>query len=341
MSDEVVLVATARLDADLRRIVTEACEQARVRPVFWNANGPESPLASAGGLAPLLLLAALPQGCRAIPDDIAAIVTQAFPALPLLLLCSEALIRHSISLHGGQVTLLGQPHTREKISARIRTGVAGRAAGADSDRSGAENGEGIVRVREMRGREWWAGVVARDAEPHQRAADAGDLLPSVCTLGRHGVAGLIPLNPNNPVPPSALAQAALGLASAAPSERAVAELEAAVGTEAAAAWFSPAALQWSFYVPKPEIEFWLYSPMRLPSAFKIVGGAGYTWRTLPAASGDVVVVLASEPIGATGDAPGADFWRVAEGGGPAVLDHLKARLASRPGTGAALIVELR
>jgi hypothetical protein len=340
VSDEVVLVATARLDPDLRRLVTEACDHARVRPVFWNATGPESALAAGGGLAPFLLLAALPAGVRTIPDDVAAIVTQAFPALPLLLLCAEPLIRHSISLHGGQVTLLGQPHTREKISARMRTAVVGRAVGADSDRSGTQDGEGVVRVREMRGREWWAGVVARDSEPGHRPPDAGDLLPSVCTLGRHGIAGLIPLNPKNPVAPSALQQAALGLASAAPSERAAAELEAALGAEAAAAWFSPAAFQWSFYVPKPETEFWLYSPMRLPNAFKVVGAAG-SWRTLGAASGDVVVVLASDPGDGNGHFPDDDFWRVAEGGGPAVLDYMQSRLAARPGAGAALIVELR
>src|SRR4029078_3308133 len=116
-----------------------------------------------------------------------------------------------------------------------------------------------------------AGVVARDLDPGQRSADAGDLLPSVCTLGRHGIAGLIPLNPKHPVAPSALQQAALGLASAGPSERAASELEAAVGTEAAAAWFSPAAFQWSFYVPKPVTEFWFSSPQRLPIAFKAEG----------------------------------------------------------------------
>jgi hypothetical protein len=327
MSDEVVLVATARLDPDLRRLVTEACDHARVRPVFWSATGPESPLAAGGGLAPFLLLAVLPAGVRTIPDDVVAIVTQAFPALPLLLLCAEPLIRHSISLHGGQVTLLGQPHTREKISARMRTAVVGRVAGTDSGRSGTQNGEGLVRVREMRGREWWAGVVARDTEAEQRAPDAGDLLPSVCTLGRHGIAGLIPLNPKHPVAPSALQQAALGLASAAPSE-------------AAAAWFSPTAFQWSFYVPKPGIQFWLYSPLRLPSVFKVLG-AGGAWRTLGAASGDVVVVLASDPVDGNGHSPDADLWRVAEGGGPAVLDYLQSRLASRPSAGAALIVELR
>jgi hypothetical protein len=64
---------------------------------------------------------------------------------------------------------------------------------------------------------------------------------------------------------------------------------------------------------------------------------------MPAASGDVVVVTVGEPAPYSASEFGSgEVWRVAEGGGPALLDHLEARLASwNGGTGVALIVELR
>jgi hypothetical protein len=338
VSDELVLVASARLDEPTRRLVTDACDHARVRPVFLGPAGPEW---SNGPLNPALLIAALPLGTRTIPEDVATLAGQVYQALPLLLLCSEPLVRNSVSLQGGRVTLLGQPLTREKISARIRTAVVGGvAAGAESGRTVDERG---VRVREMRGREWWAGMIARDPRRESGAADAGELLPSVCKLGRHGVAGLLPSSPRNPVPATALQQAALSLASGLPLERASASLEAAVGSDAAAVWFSPATYQWSFYVPVPGLELWIYSPLRLPSAWRLTptDGAG-PWRTMAAAGGDVIVAALGEPGPYSAeDFRSGEVWRVAEGGGPALLDHLEARLASSEGAGSALIVELR
>jgi hypothetical protein len=338
MSDERVLVATARLDEPTRRLVTDACEHARVRPVFLGAAGPEW---TNGPLNPTLLIASLPAGARSVPEDIAILATESYQALPILLLCGEALVRNSVSLQGGRLTLLGQPLTREKISARIRTAVASSAsAGGDSGRTAFN--EAGVRAREMRGREWWAGVIARDTSRDQRGPDGSDLLPAVCKLGRHGVAGLVPLDLRNPIPATGMQEAALALAAGLPGERAAATLEATVGTAAAAAWFSPASGQWSFYSPRPDTELWVYSPLRLPTAWRATA-ADAVWRTMPAASGDVVVVTVGEPAPYSASEFGSgEVWRVAEGGGPALLDHLEARLASwNGGTGVALIVELR
>src|SRR4051812_18978 len=112
----------AGMEDPLRRIVVEACEHARVRPVFWDAAAPTN-----GSVEPSLVVAALPAGERTIPEGVAHLVTQTFRALPLLLLCDEPLIRNSVSLQGGRVTLLGQPLSREKISGRVRTALVGHA----------------------------------------------------------------------------------------------------------------------------------------------------------------------------------------------------------------------
>jgi hypothetical protein len=335
VSDTTVWVATSRLDDGLRRLVSDACEHARVRPVFWSAGGPDSP----GSAVPSLLVAALPVGQRTIPEDVALLASQSIPAAPLLLLCGEPLVRHSVALPGGRVTLLGQPLTREKISARIRMAVAGATDSGDG--AAREDAGKPVRVRELRGREWWAGVIAREAQPSNAGVDAGELLPSVCKLGRHGVAGLAALNLAQPLGPNVLREAALGLAVPTSPERAISGLEAAVGSDAVALWFSTAAFQWSFYVPRSESEVWLYSPLRLPTPFRLHPGNGGSWRNLGAASGDVVVIAAGN-IGAPAErAAGGELWHAAEGGGPAVLDYFEARLASETSAALALIVELR
>lgn len=340
MSDECVLVAAAQLEDAMRRQVAEACEHARVRPVFWGPKGPES-----GGMpeSPALLIAPLPFGQRAIPEDVAVLASQTFQALPVLLLCGEPLVRHSVSLQGGRVTLLGEPLTREKISARIRTAVAGvAAAGAESDEVDVEE-ERLVRVREVRGREWWAGALARDPERGRRSPDHA-LMPTIAKLNRHGIAGVVPLDLSAPPSTSGLQEALATLAAGSAVDRAFAGLESSIGTKGAAAWFSPAAGQWSLYTPRPDVEMWLYSPLRLPSVWRIASGSDSSaWRVLPAESGDVVLVAfggASELLPAA-DLRKGELATAAEGGGPALLDHLEARLSAREGEGSVLIVELR
>jgi hypothetical protein len=340
VSDESVLVATSRLDEAMRRQVAEACDHARVRPVFWGAAGPEGGESVA---SPALLIAALPSGYRTIPDEVVVLASQTFQALPVLLLCGEALVRHSVSLQGGRVTLLGQPLTREKISARIRTAVAGPAAGGNDSGDPIEE-DGIVRVRELRGREWWAGAVARDPDRGRRSPDFGDVMPTLGKLGRHGIAGLVPLDLAAPFAAPALQQALASLASGLPADRALASLESTLSAQAAAVWFSPAAGQWCLYAARPQAEVWIYSPLRLPNSWRIgSNGDSSTWRVLPAESGDVLLVAVggSSELLPADDLRGGELARAAEGGGPALLDHLEARLAARSDAGSALVVELR
>jgi hypothetical protein len=339
LSEESVLVATARLDDAMRRQVAEACEHARVRPCFWGPAGPEG---SGAPQNPSLLIAALPPGQRAIPEEVSVLATQTFQSLPLLLLCGEPLVRHSVTLQGGRVTLLGQPLTREKISARIRTAVTGPGASGAESAMGAGDQNG-VRVHEMRGREWWAGAVACDPLRAGRGPALGDALPSLTKLGRHGIAGLVPLDLAAPLPSAVLRQAGQDLAAGLPAERALATLETQVGASTAAAWFSPASGQWSLFAPRPELEMWLVSPLRLPNLCRVSpSGPTSAWRFLPAASGDVLLLALGSLRSLVRDASArAELGRAAEGGGPGLLDHLEAVLSARPEAASALVVELR
>ena len=336
MSQETVLVMTARMDAALVKVITEACEHARVKPVMWDGTMPQ------GIEDPTLLVAALPAGERTIPADVAVLVTKTFRALPLLLLSAEPLIRNCITLQNGRVTLLGVPLTAQKISGRIRMALVGHAESGFYPLVGDGRTNSTVRIQEFRGRDWWVAAVGRQSDGHAP-------FPSVRKLGPHGFAGMLPVDVRNAPPPETLDQAAEALVAPLPSEQALAAVKEKVGARAAGVWFAPSAQRWTFYCPEPDLHCWLVSPVRLPSRFRMPGGAGgagsgSAWRQLPAASGDLIVICAQEPAARSVlelDINGGDLWKIADGGGPAVLDHLESRFAQADAASAALIVELR
>jgi hypothetical protein len=340
MSQETVLVMTARMDPALVKVVTQACEHARVKPVMWDGTMPQ------GIEDPTLLVAALPAGERTIPADVAVLVTKTFRALPLLLLSAEPLIRNCITLQSGRVTLLGVPLTPQKISGRIRMALVGHAESGfyplvgDGGRTNS-----TVRIQEFRGRDWWVAAVGRHSDGHAP-------FPSVRKLGPHGFAGLLPVDVRNPPPPETLDQAAEALVAPLPSEQALAAVKEKVGARAAGVWFAPSSQRWTFYCPEPDLHCWLVSPVRLPARFRLPAGvngnaAGHgatAWRQLPAASGDLIVICALEPAARSVlelDINGGELWKIADGGGPAVLDYLESRFAQADAASAALIVELR
>jgi len=334
MSEETVLVMTARMETGLVELVMQACQHARMRAVRWDGTMPQ------GVESPALVVAALPVGERTIPSDVAVLVTKTFRALPLLMLCGEPLVRNCITLQNGRVTLLGQPLTREKISGRIRTAlVGGGAESAFQALVGDGRTSSSVRVQEFRARDWWVAAVARQGS-------GASPFPSVRKLGPHGFAGLIPVDLAAPPEAEMLDKAAEALVAALPTEQALAAVTDKVGARAAGVWFSPAAQRWTLYCPQPELHYWLISPARLPARWRMRGGTGAAspWRQLPAASGDLMLICALDEAGRSVldlDVNGGELWKVADGGGPAVLDHLESRFGQTDATSAALIVELR
>jgi len=337
---DTLLVVPTHVDDGLRMLITDACDHARVRPVVWEG------LEALAGHDPSLLLAILPHGQRQIPQEVAQLLARSFRDLPLVLLCQETLVSSSISLHNGRVTLLGQPLTVEKVGGRIRTALAGRPALRNTDswsRDGSTGSE--VRVRELRGREWWVGAMARNGA--RRDGEDAEKFPSICKLGRHGFVGLLPLGAEG-VSSATLHQASEALVSALPSDRGLAAVSETVGAQVAGVWYSPANQRWSFYCPDPALDFWLISPFRLPELWR-VGGAGKGdgapgWRHLNAASGDLLLICSAGGEGREAlaqDVKEGALVRAAEGGGPALLDHLESRVALDPAPFAALIADLR
>ena len=99
----------------------------------------------------------------------------------------------------------------------------------------------------------------------------------------------------------------------------------------------------AMFAPRPELEMWLVSPLRLPNLCRVSpSGPASAWRFLPAASGDVLLLALGSLRSLVRDASArAELGRAAEGGGPGLLDHLEAVLSARPEAASALVVELR
>lgn len=326
-----LVVGDEALTPALHEIVTDSCAQAGLTPVVVDNAGAVIATPS----APALVIAGLPQGQRFVPEMAARIVTQSAPNLPLLLLCDEPLVRYSVSLAGGRLTLVGQPLTRDKIAGRIRLLLAGHLeseASIDDGRRG--------HVREYRGREWWAGVAV--VGPPSTLRDSRDLLPFVSKVGRAGFAGVVPLDLAAPPSRAQLQRATEALSGEA---EAPGHGDPALDGTLAALRFDAEAKRWSFHWPREwAVECLLASPVRFPSRWRVAPvDPRVAWRHLPAAGGDIVLLCAS---GARAETEAAIAAATADaaleaGGGPALLDRLEQALRQRDQPSTFVVAEIR
>ncbi len=331
MSAETVVLVPTGMDAALRELALEACARADVRACLWDAD------ATQAATSPALLLAGLPAGERAIPAGVGDLIARVFPGTPLLLLCNEPIVRPTITLQRGRIALLGEPLTIERISSRIRTTLSGAQMSSVGDGSGP-GAPGETRIKEFRGREWWAGVLARP-DPGETGAE---LLPSVARLGRQGCLALLAADPRGRETSVRVRELARE-AGAYPGPQLESALLARAARLAAAVWYVPSSQRWTS-LGAPGIRSWLYSPLRLPTRWSLsdTGAEASVGQQLVAGSGDVMLLwngAAAEQLDR--DAADGALWRAAEGGGPAVLDHLESSFAAAAGWSTALVVELR
>jgi len=326
VSQETVLVLPEGMDQSLQDTALEACRQAQVRSrLLGSDDGDAQP--------PALLLAGLPRGERKIPAEVSTLMAHAYRGVPLLLLCDEPLVRPSITLQNGRVSLLGDPLSTDRISNRIRTALVSREPSGRSA-SGEEHTPSPLRVREYRGREWWAGAVGRQA-----SEDETDAFPGICRPGRHGILGLVALDAKGVLTGSESGALAESISSLVP-EQGQAVIEQRLGLGAAAAWYVASVEGWSVYLPR-DTHCWLFSWSRLPHQWRITAPAG-GWRRLAAGAGDVLLLWhrTSGPDLLETDVADGTLFRVAADGGPALLDHFETRF-SQAMSGAAFVVEVR
>jgi hypothetical protein len=327
----VVLVAEQSLRLGMRATVEEACASARVECVTWQ---PERALPPG---RPALVISALEVGERRISDSLVALMTRAHPGLPLLLLCTDELIRPTVSLQDGRVTLLGPQLTVERIAARVRILLAEQRADSTATLPFGLQSQPRCLVHEQSSRQAYyafATVGGPDARP--------EAFVPVIELGPHGGVTAV-LNVGAALTPAHLARVHDTL----DGDESTAEKESAL-----ADIMGPAALvhlsasnEWLVHWPLPTAGLILASPLRLPRLWSFSDSLGRTDATLVHAQGataDVLFALwgVSWPAEA-GPARKAQLLDAALAGGPRVLDFLVEQLQHLEHPAVGLVMEVR
>jgi hypothetical protein len=323
---ETVLVAAGLTDEGLVQGIADACDRAGLHMVVWR------PGARLDGVRGRLALAAaaLPPGERRVPEDLVALSTRVCPGLPLLLLSSEALLRPTMTLQNGRITLLGPPLTTARICSRLRILASdGRSGFGSLDTSpGLNEPRSPLVVRRYRQRSFWIGTLGlHDGQP---------LLPVVAERPADGALALVP-RAGRTVDP-AEARAAAALVRQAPSDEILAlELADVLRDDVGMIHLPPDTSEWTLYWPDASWPLHIFSPLRLPPAFALnkVGSALVRMR---AASGDVVAGLTCAPADYE-NAEALAVKAVAEGG-PALHELLADALRQRPDRVAGAVVEV-
>src|SRR4051794_15750037 len=113
--EPLIVAATSYLPEPDLAVLMEASRRLGARVLPWQA---EEELDAS--VLPSLLVAGLAPGARIVPNDIAHLLTHVFPRMPLLLLCTEPLVRSTMTAQAGRVVLVGPPLSASKIAARLR-----------------------------------------------------------------------------------------------------------------------------------------------------------------------------------------------------------------------------
>jgi hypothetical protein len=319
-----VVVGDGMDDATLAT-VGEACARLGAGVHVWS--GPRAPEPPG---APALIVAALDAGARQLPDELVELADRRFPGTELLLLCNEPLVRPTLTLQHGRLTLMAPPATVERTASRIRLLLT-----LDDVAPHAAPEPGAVRGRELRRAGWWAADLAAAG----RDGDAAPVRPWIgCDRG------LTTLLADGGLPDGAAEEAAalLGQHGGDDDERR-AGLARLLGDRAGVVHLSADGPSWLVYWPCARRPLWLFSTQRLPrwSDLGRHGDAGL-WR-IPAVAGDVIAGLSSAEGFADGGAalPATEVSAAMLDGGPALLALFEARLAAAPRPFSCVLAEVR
>jgi hypothetical protein len=346
-----VIIATRGLEQGLASDAREACTRAGAVAVAWSGQTAVPALPAGVADEPLAVLAALAPGERNIPDELVRLCTQERPGASLLLLSRESLVRPSVSLQNGRVTLIEPPFSVRRIASRLRVLLAP---------PGAERGEqerisvvgqvadGLVTLHQHQQPSYWVGALAL---ANARSEGRPVYPPALLEEGR-GLVVLVPLTGGAAADAARNQQvtaAADIVFSGGDAEAAAARLRALLGDGAGLVHVSARGDEWWCHWPASAGRLWLFSPQRLPPCWDLGAAAGAHGVRLPASAGDAVLILppgsaegvtgAAQP-GQAGAAPG-DLVEAAIDGGPALLDAVEARWRERVDPACALVVEVR
>jgi hypothetical protein len=306
--------------------------------VSWSPDQESSP-----GQRPALIISALSTGERRISDDLVVLMTQRYPGLPLLMLCTDELVRPTVSLQDGRVTLLGPQLTVERIAARVRILVADQRADSTQGGGTLNYGEAadphFVSHEHTNRHAYFAFAASSGAQGR-----AEEFVPVVQAADGQGITAL--LNVAQPLPAAALARATEALEGDEEDDDKERLLVESLGSTAALVALGRNG-EWQFHWPAAPSTLLLASPLRLPRVWNYSNSLGRTESTFlraPSAAGDVLFALWGmgwPTESATAQEDEARLMEAALAGGPKVLDLLAERLkrSDRPGVG--FVMEVR
>lgn len=332
-----MLVAERQVSPQLQAVVQKACELARIRAVGWHG---ESNLAV--GSRPALVISALPAGERMIGDELVRLMTRVQPGMSLLMLCSDELIRPTVSLQGGRVTLLGPPLTEERVAARLRILLADKRSESSVDTMPygvVEPGTHVFVHEQSTQRAYFAVASTGATEP----VSANTFAPLLDVTDER-VSAL--LSVSGLVDDALMGKAVAVVLSEDRDEEKEKSLLTRLGPDGALVNFS--GNDWSFYWPAPSSGLFLASSLRLPQVWSFahsLGRTGASFLRAQAASGDVLVALWGAPWpvreGVARRDDEARLLEAALSGGPQMLDLLVERLEQAAVPVSGLVVEVR
>jgi hypothetical protein len=342
-SARTVVVSTTGLEDDLAACIREACQHAGALPLSWAGDSADPGVAMEPGAAAGAVLAALGPGERQIPDHLVRFVTEERPGAPLLLLCRESLVRPSVTLQNGRVTLVEPPFSVRRIASRLRVILASGPGQPPTSLHATVPGGDLVMTEYQRPGHWM-GVLSL-AEPDPAAPrwapgiDQGRGLTAVVRAGPG--AGDVDL------------EALVDLLTGGGAPEALADaLPELVGPDDGVIHLPPRGDEWLLFWPRAERPLWLCSTMRLPPCWDLAATAqespGRCLR-VTAAGGDMVVALTAGlsdwALGAA--SPGVpalvptELTDAVADGGPALLEAIAGRMRGQPGGAGALVIEAR
>lgn len=330
--EEPVLVATHRIDSEFLPDVQDACTKAHARYVPWAGEVGMRDLRK----TPAVLVTGLRVGERRIPDDVLDLATNSYPDLSLLVLCREPLLRPTMSLNNGRVTLVSPPLTSPRVASVLRSLLSDRHVGyASTDTATGHLGpKSPVNVRRYRRSDYWVGVVSSG-----RVEGTAAKLPLVRQTKTDGLTVVLP-RPGSTRELQMNAVAAGFKRDRSGADRAT-SLEQALGDHGAALHLAPGADEWTIYWPHKHWPLFLSSPLRLPNVWNVsrsMDRIGKNLHRFHAAHCDMIAALTCFPT-TTDAGPDSTTSNVTSAtslmpsladGGAALLEFLEQKTREQP-----------
>lgn len=337
-TDPCALIAVDHLSQVQISNAIPVCVSVGVRPIDWHGDL-NDPIDTQHTLA---LISRLAAGQRQIPAGLVDFGSR-YPEVSLILLCDEPLVRPSVTLLEGRVTLLGDPVAPERLGRKLRNLISRHEALQDVntlsflEHSTDPRSQGNVISREFLRTHWWVSVIV--------CHDDDGPSPALPTLRQGFGQGLTACLPSlgRKIADEVVDRAAEVMRHDETLGDKQERLVQLLGDRVGCVHLGAGADRWTIYWPDPTWPITLASSLRLPHQWDMaasIHASGASLFQLSAAGGDLIIAGTSAHMLCSADGAGeadGDFTR----GGPAVLDSIANALRNRQQSCGGVLMEVR